>query len=297
VSPKKKGLASTGIPLNFLLGCSERALGGFELQRLAEVADLRSELHRVLDRLIDQMAQAALAAWFRRTDTATLKRALENPEDILLWAKEQIRDGQRSEKELEELFPQASLPPGAAHLAAALRYQERNIAGGKCCVCPHPLDENSVRYCTKHLAAARGRHKPKDRKDEAPGSIGFLYQDHTPESRHNRAPSQIAAMEMGREQRTRKLLAELGIPPESAAVSLKAVKDALLKCMPDSKSRAMTQAQLFEAATVVTRTTGQKALNELISAGTIQRIGKGGPRDLYRYFEEREEANGKRGEK
>ena len=110
VSRKNKGLASTGVPLNFLLGCSERALGGFELQRLAEVADLRNELHRVLDRLIDQMAQAALAAWFRRTDTATIKRALENPEDILLWAKEQIRDGQRSEEELEELFPQASLP-------------------------------------------------------------------------------------------------------------------------------------------------------------------------------------------
>jgi hypothetical protein len=32
------------------------------------------------------------------------------------------------------------------------------------------------------------------------------------------------------------LLAEIGIPPESAAVSLKAAKEALLKCMTDTKT-------------------------------------------------------------
>jgi Fic family protein len=94
---------------------------------------------------------------------------------------------------------------------------------------------------------------------------------------------------MNREKKTRALLAELGVPPESAAVSLKAAKDALLRVMPASKARAMTQAQLFEAATVVTRTTGQRALNELLSEGKIQRIGKGGPRDLFRYFQKRGE--------
>jgi hypothetical protein len=105
------------LPLNFLLGCSEKSLGSFELARLADVADLRGELHNILDRLIDQMSQAALAAWFRKTDRETLKHALENPDDIIALAKEQIRDGQRSE---EDLIPLTALPPGAAHLAAAL---------------------------------------------------------------------------------------------------------------------------------------------------------------------------------
>jgi hypothetical protein len=38
----------------------------------------------------------------------------------------------------------------------------------------------------------------------------------------------------------------------------------------------MTQAELFQAATVVTLTTGKHALKELLSAGLIQRIGGGG---------------------
>jgi hypothetical protein len=46
----KKALA---MPINFLFGCSEKSLGSFELARLAEVANLRSELHNILDRLID----------------------------------------------------------------------------------------------------------------------------------------------------------------------------------------------------------------------------------------------------
>ena len=174
MSRKDKGLASTGVPLNFLLGCSERSLGNFELARLAEVADLRGELHRVLDRLIDQMSQAALAAWFRKTDRETLKHVLENPDDIIALAKEQIRDGQRSE---EELIPLASLPPGSAHLAAALRYQERQIAKGLCAICPQPLARNSVRYCERHLRIARLRKKPKNAKGEQAGSIAWLYSD------------------------------------------------------------------------------------------------------------------------
>jgi hypothetical protein len=68
-----------------------------------------------------------------------------------------VRDEQRSE---QELIPLPALPPGAAHLAAAMRYQERNIAEGKCCYCPKPLARNSVRYCEKHLTAARLRKPP-----------------------------------------------------------------------------------------------------------------------------------------
>src|SRR5882724_2940835 len=117
------------------------------------------------------------------------------------------------------------LPPGAAHLAAYMRYQERNIAEGKCAVCRKPLARHSVRYCEKHLTAARLRMTPSKGK---PGSIGWLYGE-TEELSHGRQPASLAALEMAREQKTRALLAEMGISPESAAVTLKAVKGALLK--------------------------------------------------------------------
>jgi hypothetical protein len=283
LATRKSKLPVKTLPLNFLLGCSQKDLEDFELARLVEVANVRKEVLLGIDRLIDQMSQAALAAWFRAQDRQTLKHAIENEETPLEWADRMIREGQRSGEELDQLFPQASLPVGAAHLAAALRYQERNIADGKCAICPQPLDHNSVRYCVKHLAAERNRHKPKDGKDEAPGSIGFLYQDHTPESRHGREPSNLARLEMNREKKTRTVLAELGIPPESAAVSLKAATEALLVHMPDSKAHAMTQDELFTACMIPSRTTGHKALLALLSEGKIQRIGKGGPRDLFRY--------------
>jgi hypothetical protein len=182
------------------------------------------------------------------------------------------------------MLPLPSLEPGAAHIAASLRYQSRNVSKGLCAVCPKPLAHHSVRYCEKHLAAEGGRHKPKGGKDEAPGSINYLYQDHSPESRHGRQPGTLASLEMNREKKTRSLLAELGIPPESAAVSLKAAKDALLKVMPESKARAKPMAELFEAVVVPSRTTGQKALRELLSEGKIQRAGRGGTRDIFRYF-------------
>jgi len=46
----------------------------------------------------------------------------------------------------------------------------------------------------------------------------------------------------------------------------------------------MTQAELFEKAGIITKTTGQKALAELLAAGMVERFGKGGPRDVYRYW-------------
>jgi hypothetical protein len=182
-----------------LLGCSETSLGSFELARLNEVADLRHELHIILDRVIDQMATAALAAWFRQTDRETLKRALENPEDVLLWAKEQIRKQGRSD---EELVPMKTLPAGAAHLAAAMRYAERNVAQGLCTVCPKPLDRSSVRYCKRHLIIARLRKPPKNAKGEPPGSISWVYEGNF-ESSHGRAPGTVKALKERNEKRKR----------------------------------------------------------------------------------------------
>src|SRR5262245_32959775 len=78
-------------PINFLLGCSDGDLASYELAQLAKVPDLRKQLHEVLDQIIDQMAQAGLAGWFRSTDRNALKAALENHEDALTWAKRMIR--------------------------------------------------------------------------------------------------------------------------------------------------------------------------------------------------------------
>jgi hypothetical protein len=161
-------------PTNFLLKCSDRSLGNFELARLAEVANLRAELQGLLDRMLEQMSQAAVAAWFRQQDRQTLKRAIEQGDDVVAWAKAEIR---RRSGQAEKQGPlpspslfRPSLPPGKAHLAAVIHYQERNIAAGKCYCCPKPLDRNSVRMCTDHLRKERERKREK-KKAQAGKSI------------------------------------------------------------------------------------------------------------------------------
>ena len=275
---RKPGAASKALPLNFLLGCSQDALGSFELARLNEIADLRKELHVILDRTIDAMAQAALASWFKAQDRNSLKHSIENEESPEEWAKRMIRDRQRNP---EELLPLPSLPPGAAHLAAAKRYAERNLAAGLCRVCPKPLARNSVEFCDEHLAKTRARAQRK-KALSLPGSTEYLYAGETP-STQGRQPGTLASLEMNREKKTRALLAELGIPPESAAVTLRAAKEALLRVMPD-KAKAMSPADLFQAAVIPSRTTGNKALRELLSAGRIRRIGKARSGHPCRYF-------------
>jgi hypothetical protein len=161
------------LPLNFLLGCGLRDLDNFELARLADVADLRKELHAVLDRVIDAMSQAALAGWFKAQDRQALKHAIENEESPMDWARRMVRDKQRS---AEELVPRSVMEPGATHLAAALRYQERNVAEGKCAVCPQPLAPHSVRFCERHVEMARLRKTPKGvNGGPPPGSVDWLY--------------------------------------------------------------------------------------------------------------------------
>jgi len=281
----------SAMPINFLLGCSQDALGQFELARLAEVADLRKEVIEILDRMVDAMSQAALAAWFRAQDRQSLKHAIENEESPEEWAKRMIRDGQRSKEELDggpmpspHLF-RPSLPPGAAHLAASLRYKERNIAEGKCEKCPQPLDRNSVRYCTKHLAWARTKSARQRGAKGEPGSREYLYgeADVTP-STQGRQPGTPANLAMQREKRKRALLMEAGVKPEHAAVSFNAAIEALAKIMPRSRADAMTQTELFEKAGVISKTTGGRALAEILEAGAIERIGAGGIREPYRYW-------------
>jgi hypothetical protein len=275
----RKDTMPINVPLNFLLGCSETSLGDYELARHARVADLRRQIFELFDQLTQEMGQVSLAAWFRKNDRAAINRALAIEESPAAWAARTISERGRS---AEELLPTPSLPPGAAHLAASVRYAERNVAEGKCSVCPTPLAENSVRFCVKHLTAARMRHKPQGGDD--PGSIDYLYQDHTPEKRHGRQPGTLKALATANEQKQRAVLAELGIPPESAAITLDAVKNALMEHMPKTKSSALQASKLFDVAAIPSISTGQKALLELFSAGKIQRFGEGNCGSPFRYF-------------
>jgi hypothetical protein len=281
MSRKKKTL-STSLPLNFLLGCSDRSLGNFELAKLTEVAELRKELHSILDRLIDQMAQAALSAWFRTTDRDALQDALQNSDDVITIAQEHIRTGQRDD---EELVPLTSLPPGAAHLAAALRYQERNLTKGLCAICPKPLDRNSVRYCTEHLSKSRSKARQKKGLLDV-GSREYLYGGELPESTHGRTPGTLQSLAISRDKKTRAVLAQLGLPAGSTATALQAAKAALLEHMPSSENTAMMPWELFDKAGITDSlvSTTKIALKQLFDAGQVQRIGLGIRGNPYLYL-------------
>ena len=164
-----------------------------------------------------------------------------------------------------------------------LNLNHEEVIDKLCQTCPKPLAPNSVRYCQEHLAKIRARTSQK-KGLSGPGSREYLYSGELPESTHSRQPGTLATLAMNREKKTRALLAEMGIPPESAAVSLKAAKEALLKCMPDSWRRALSLDDLMAKAVVPSKGTGQKALQELLAEGKIQRIGKGVNRDPFRYF-------------
>lgn len=268
------------VPLNFLLGCSQQSLDNYELARLAECSDLRKEFHLLFDRLIEQSALTMLARWFRESDRDAINQSLATEVAPLTWAKRQIKNGRRTPEDLD--LPLPSLPPGAAHLAAALRYQERNIAEGKCGVCPQPLDPNSVRYCTKHLTAAR--HRTQKQGSAAPGSREYLYSEEKQPSTHGRQPGTLAALAMANEQKTRAVAAELGIPPDSAAITLKAAMESLRAHIPESINDAMSAVELFSVALIPSLTIGRRALRELLADGLIQSRGKGVMNDPLRYW-------------
>jgi len=281
---RKSGAPTAPIPLNFLLACSQLDLDNFQMARLAEVADLRRQIHSIFDRLIDQTSAAALAQWFRTSDRNALKHAIANEESPIEWAQRLVRQQRQRNEAEDELIPLPKMEPGAAHMAAAIRYQERNIAEGLCAVCPEPLAHNSVRYCEKHLTAARLRKKPKNAKGSQPGSIGWLHGEGF-ESQHGRQPGSLQTLAIARKKRSRAVLAQLGLPSESPATALEAAKEALLEHMPRFEKNAMTARELSDKANLdsLGETTVKMALLQLFSAGQIRRIGKGLMGNPFRY--------------
>jgi hypothetical protein len=69
-----------------------------------------------------------------------------------------------------------------------------------------------------------------------------------------------------------------------ADVALQEAIDTLMDSMPTSEADALTQNELFERAKVAARTTGQRAIKDLLSNGRIQRIGSGRRGDAFRFF-------------
>lgn len=279
---KVRSQSVPSVPLNFLLTCSQSHLGEYELKKLAEIADTRTELHAVFDRLIDQTAQAGLVRWFRTQDREALKHALENPDDVIAIARERIRESQRSD---DELIPQAALAPGAAHLAAAVRYQKRNLEKGLCTECPEPLAHGSVRFCEKHLRNRRMKYKPKNAKGAKPGTIGWLHGEGF-ESQQGRMPGTLQATTITRQKKTRAILASMGLPLDSAATALLAAQRQMLAAMPAAKKDALLTWELFERAGLpdTMHSTAKVALHALVTGGVVKRIGKGIRGNPYLYY-------------
>src|SRR5215469_7533489 len=260
-----------GITLNpnFVLTCSDDTLANYELARLAQFSDLRSEMQVLIDRMVDTLSQAAVVAWLRTIDRQELTRQLlQSPDasidEILARAREEIRNQGRSQEETKEAGPMPSpwgvrpqLPPAVARArtsARSLNWSNENIAKGKCQSCTEPLDPNSVRYCTKHLAA---RREYREKKGIQTGTQG-------------RQPGTLANLAIHREKRKRALLLKLGVKPDHAAVSFNAAVEALGKIMPRSEAEAMTCAELLMQVGIST-TTGREALAETTEAGAIER--------------------------
>jgi hypothetical protein len=278
---KKKSLAPT-IPMNFLLGCGHKDLEDFELARLADVSNLRKDLHEVMDRVIDAMSQAALVAWFKVQDRQSLKHAIENEETPVEFAQRVIRERGRT---AEELVPRSALEPGVAHRAAALRYQKRNIAEGKCSECPEPLDRNSVRFCAEHLRKARDRARTKAGPRSEPGSAEYLYSGDVTPSTHGRQQGTLTSLAVSREKQTRGVLAEMGIPPDSARTAMHATQTVIMNLLPTSEAAGIKEDDLSAMiGDPPSRKTKRDALMALLNAGWIQRIGGGVSGDPFRYF-------------
>ncbi len=236
------------------------------------------------------MAQAGIVRWFRAKDRDEIKRDIESPDDPIEIAKEQIRAGQRSD---DEIIPRPSLPPGSAHLAAALRYQKRNLAEQKCIVCPEPLAHNSHTFCEKHLRAQRLRYKPKNAKGALPGTAGWLYGEGF-ESQHGRMPGTLQSNALNREKKSRAILAEMGLPLGSeATTALQGAKEKLLEHAPQpendgTENEPITTSELFQRAGLSEmEPTSKKALQQLVSAGLIQRTVRKGRNTPFRYFTRR----------
>jgi len=104
-------------------------------------------------------------------------------------------------------------------------------------------------------------------------------------SGHGRQPGTLTSLAISREKQTRKALAELGVPPESAASARLAVEAAIMKFLPTSEAIAVKEDDLFAMiGAPSSRGTARNALMGLLKTGKIQRVGGGVAGDPFKYF-------------
>jgi hypothetical protein len=111
-----------------------------------------------------------------------------------------------------------------------------------------------------------------------------LYAGEVTPSTHGRQSGTLASLARSREKQTRKVLADMGAPPESAATARHAIQAAILKFLPTSEAVAVKENDLFAMIDVPSRQTARNALMDLLKAGKIRRTGGGVAGNPFLFF-------------
>ena len=74
-------------------------------------------------------------------------------------------------------------------------------------------------------------------------SLNYLYAGEVSDDGRGRHQNTLSSLAISRVKKTRAVPAEIGLPPEHAAVSLIAAKEAILRCLPATEADALTQSK------------------------------------------------------
>src|SRR6266566_1023549 len=184
--------------LDFLLSHSHTTLCELELISLSRSSNALKCAKEQMDEAVAQREVAGVVRWLMENREVLLEAARRTIlpakggevfepdaklEQALTRAREEIRDQGRSQEETGGPMPSPWLvrqrtyftdeQRRAGRSAIEKRCREKHIAAGKCERCSEPLDPNSVRECSKHLAAHRQRDaKDRQKKGIKPGTQG-----------------------------------------------------------------------------------------------------------------------------
>ena len=80
------------IPVEFMLSASTNSLSDFQLARLNEAANLKSEARELLEQAMEKMVEARVACWFRMHREDLLRAcssiSVPNEAEFKLWLRE-----------------------------------------------------------------------------------------------------------------------------------------------------------------------------------------------------------------
>lgn len=80
------------IPIEFMLSASTNSLSDFQLARLNEAANLKSEARELLEEAMEKLVEARVACWFRMHREDLMKAcssiSVPNEAEFRLWLRE-----------------------------------------------------------------------------------------------------------------------------------------------------------------------------------------------------------------